>query len=226
MKKLLSVFIVMMLITRVAAQECWLLPDKFIYERGEPVNIGFRIGENFEGGNWTGDTSRVKSLRFYYGDVKDDLRPAMGFEKGDSIQFSVLDEGTVMVTYSSKNWFIESDSTGGERFEYCSKTIFQIGNESNSLPDQETGLPLDILLQQNPYNISDSQMITATVVFQNEPLENTLVKIWHRENDTTSQQEIQTDENGAIRFQVAASGAWMLTCVKMNYRASCTWGYR
>jgi hypothetical protein len=268
MKKLPSAFIIMMLVTRVAAQECWLLPDKFLYERGEPVHIGFRVGENFEGGNWTDDTSRIKSIRFYYGEVSDDLRPAMGFEKGDSIRFSVFDEGTMMVTYSSKDSFInldsgafykrlindgagdiidyrtqngETDSSGHERFQYVGKTIFQIGQESKNLPDQETGLPLDILLEQNPYNIADSQTITATIVFRNEPLKNTLVKIWHRDHDTTGKEEIQTDDHGVIRFRVTATGTWMLTCVKMvriatgrrpgpatwqSYRASCTWGYQ
>lgn len=41
------------------AHEFWLHPDKFIYKRGETINVRFIVGENHEGENWNGNESRV-----------------------------------------------------------------------------------------------------------------------------------------------------------------------
>jgi uncharacterized GH25 family protein len=275
MKKLISTSILLTFITLLSAHEFWLQPDKFIYERGEPINIRFNFGENFEGENWSGDTSKIKSLNFYYGNVQDELTPAMGIEKGDSIQFSVLDEGTAMVTFNSKNSFIqldsakfnaylqedglneaieyrkehyETDSSGREFYQRSVKTILQIGREFTNTFKQKTDLPLDIILQQNPYSFKDSQTLTIKIFFQNEPLKNKLIKIWHRVNGKTIKQEMPTDEDGEISFVVETIGEWMVSCVKMvrnsdsnagpilpagrqvaiewqSYWGSCTWGY-
>jgi uncharacterized GH25 family protein len=205
MKKFISTLLLLTFITVLSAHEFWLQPDKFIYERGEPINIRLNVGENFEGENWSGDTSRIKSLNFYYGNVRDDLTSAMGFEKGDSIQFSVFDEGTAMVIFNSKNSFIqldsakfnaylqvdglneaieyrkdhnETDSAGREFYQRSVKTIFQVGKEFTNTFQQQTNLPLDIILQQNPYTFKDTQTLTVRIFFQHESLKNTLIKIW------------------------------------------------
>ncbi|MES1216615.1 MAG: DUF4198 domain-containing protein [Bacteroidota bacterium] len=264
MKKLITTFILLAIVPVLSAHEFWLQPDKFIYTPGEAINIRFNVGENFEGENWSGDTSKVKSLNFYYEDIVDDLTPAMGTEKGDSVQLSVLDEGTDMVTFNSKNSFIqldtakfnaylledglneaieyrkehnETDSIGREFYQRSVKTIFQVGKEFTNTFQQQTDLPLDIILQQNPYAFKDSETLTVKVFFQNEPLKNKQVKIWHRENGKTILREMLTSEDGEISFEVTTSGEWMVSCVKMirlendpkanwqSYWGSCTWGY-
>jgi uncharacterized GH25 family protein len=263
-KKLFATALFFVVSVVLSAHEFWLQPDKFIYKRGEEINIRFNLGENFEGENWSGDTSRIQSLNFYYSDIKDDLTPAMGNEKGDSIQFSLVDEGTAMVTFNSKNSFIEldsskfnaylqedglketikyrkehneTDSSGHEYYQRSVKTIIQIGSVYDSTFKQQTELPLDIIPQTNPYTIRNKKEMTVKVFFQQEPLRNALIKIWHRKKNETIKEEYTTNKDGEVSFDIETNGKWMVSCVKMirlkddpkaewqSYWGSCTWGY-
>ena len=264
MKKIISTSLSVILFSFLSAHEFWLQPDKFIYERGEAITIRFNVGENFEGENWTGDTSKIQNLDFYFNDVNDDLQAAMGTKKGDSVQLSLLDEGTAMVTFNSKNSFIEldsakfnaylledglinaieyrqehneTDSMGHEFYQRSVKTIFQVGAEFDNTFKQQTTLPLDIIPQTNPYTLKDDQSIHFKIFFQKKLLKNTLINVWHRENNKTTKEELKSDDSGEIEFPVKTSGEWMVSCVKMNrlendpkaqwqsYWGSCTWGY-
>ena len=242
MKKFLATIFLFIISIFLSAHEFWLQPEKFIYKRGEEMNIKFDTGENFDGENWNGDTSEIESLNFYYADVKDDLTDAMGKEKGDSIQFALVDEGTAMITFNSKNSFIELDSakfnaylqedglketikyrkqnnetgSAGREYNQCSvKTILQVGTVYDSTFQQQTNLPLDIIPQSNPYAIKKKKEITVKVFFQGQLLPNTLMKVWHRKKDKTTKEEYITNRDGEISFDVERTGKWMVSCVKM-----------
>jgi uncharacterized GH25 family protein len=242
-KKLLLTILFFTLTAILSAHEFWLQPDKFIYKRGEEINIRFNVGENFTGENWTGDTAKVQRLNFYYADVKDDLTPAMGNEKGDSIRLSVFDEGTAMVTFNSKNSFIEldsakfnaylledglteaikyrkqnkeMDSAGHELYQRSVKTILQVGKVYDTVFKQHTDLPLDIIPQSNPYTLKNKEEVTVKIFFNDQPLTGKLVKVWHRKKNKTIKEEYTTNRNGEISFDVETNGEWMVSCVKMK----------
>jgi uncharacterized GH25 family protein len=241
-KKLLATTFLFVVSIFLSAHEFWLQPEKFIYRRTEPINIRFYVGENFEGENWSGDTAKVKALYFYYADVKDDLTDAMGKEKGDSIRFALTDEGTAMVTFNSKNSFIEldaakfnaylledglkdavkyrkrnseTDSAGREFYQRSVKTILQVGSVLDTTYLQQTELPLDIIPQSNPYAIKKRKEITVKVFFNDAPLTGTLMKIWHRKKNKITKEEYVTNQSGEISFDVERTGEWMVSCVKM-----------
>ena len=73
MKKALFTVFLLSLLTLLSLHEFWLQPHKFIYDRGEEINISFLTGQNFDGENWNGDSLRIRSLVYYYGGVKDDI---------------------------------------------------------------------------------------------------------------------------------------------------------
>jgi uncharacterized GH25 family protein len=73
MKKIFFLFTLFTLFTLLTAHEFWLNPDKFIYKRGEKINIKFFVGEDFEGENWKGNNERIQTLKLFYGGVSDDL---------------------------------------------------------------------------------------------------------------------------------------------------------
>jgi len=242
-KKLLTTIFLFVISFLLSAHEFWLQPEKFIYRRGATINIKFNVGENFEGENWSGDTSRVQRLNFYYADVKDDLTDAMGKEKGDSVQFALTDEGTAMVTFNSRNSFIEldsakfnaylqedglkeaikyrkqnneTDSAGREYFQRSVKTILQVGSVFDSTFKQQTDLPLDIIPQSNPYTIKKRREVTVKVFFKGNLLPNTLMKVWHRKKNKTTKEEYISNRDGEISFDVERTGEWMVSCVKMT----------
>src|SRR5215813_8155756 len=104
MKQKIFCCLLILVVMNVFGHEFWIQPNKFIYKRGETVNLRFRVGEKFIGDNWTGDKDKVNSLRLYFDDVTDkDLDDNLGGNTGDSLQLALLDEGTVMVTLNTKN---------------------------------------------------------------------------------------------------------------------------
>ena len=107
MKKLIYFFTLFTFFTLLSSHEFWLNPHKFIYKRAEKINIRFWVGENFDGGNWTGNNERIKSLKLYYGGVSDDLSPVVTEAGGDSIEYFMIDEGTNLIAFNSNNAFIE-----------------------------------------------------------------------------------------------------------------------
>ena len=225
------------------AHEFWLQPDKFIYKRGDNVNVKFLVGENFEGDNWSGNITKVKSLKLYFLDVEDDLSAQLSENKGDSLHFSFYDECTAMVTFNSTNSFIslgakkfndyliedglqnaidyrkqnnETDSSSREFYQRSVKTIFQVGAKKNNV-SVVTGLPLDIIPQLNPYTLKSNDSLSLQILFNKQPLLNNVIKVWHRYHNKTILQQLTTDVNGKIKIKITTNGKWMVSTVKMEH---------
>lgn len=243
MKKIPFSFLLVILFIILSSHEFWLLPEKFMYDRGEEINVSFLAGENFEGENWTGDSSRINSLMFYYGGVKDEIPRKLFPGKGDTLHLRQYDEGTDLLTYQSNNTFIrlepdkfnkcleedgltdvieyrkennETDSAGKEFYMRSVKTIFQVGSVKDETYKRVTSLPLDIIPQSHPYKHNDGAEMSFKILYKDSALANSLVKIWHYNIDETVKTELKTDQNGLIKFPVQANGRWMISCVKME----------
>src|SRR5687768_3771545 len=106
----LTYLLVLLLILPVFAHEFWLEPQQYIFSRTDEINIRFKVGEAFTGDNWKGNREKVSELKLYYADIIDDLSDAISDEEGDSLQFSIHEEGTAMVTFNNTNSFIELDA--------------------------------------------------------------------------------------------------------------------
>ena len=249
------------------AHEFWLQPNKFIYKVGEDINLRLLVGENFEGENWTGNNKSIKSFQLHLNNAMDDLSYQVTDSIGDSLQFSIHEEGTFMITYNSTNKYIELkpedflgylkedglqnaidyrkengelDSMGREFYQRSVKTLFQVGKATTGMYKKGSDLPLDIIPLTNPYDIKKldkPQGFTVRILFQKQPLANTLIKVWHRQNNETKKVEITSDEKGEINFPVSPTGSWMVSTVKMirlpkdstaqwqSYWGSMTFGY-
>lgn len=242
MKKIFSFFFLQLFSFLLPAHEFWLEPEKFIYEPGDSVNIRFFVGENFEGENWSGNQSKVNQLNFYSKDFTDDLLTELSEDKGDSLQISFNDEGTVMLTFNSNNSFInleaekfnaylkedglqsaidyrrehhESDSAGKEFYQRSVKTILQIGESKDNTCSKKTNLPLDIIPLQNPYDLKENDSLAIKILFRKSPLKNALIKTWNRIDNHTISIDYTSDEKGEIHIPVIQKGKWMVSTVQM-----------
>jgi uncharacterized GH25 family protein len=264
-KKIFLAISLLSVITSLSAHEFWLSPSKYIYKRTEKLNIRFFVGENFEGQNWNGNKERIQSLKLYYGGVNDELSEYITDQPGDSIELTMVDEGTNLISFNSRNSYIEmeasefnkylqedglsdaidyrkenneTDSMGREFFQRCSKTLIQVGTKKDNTHLITTGLPIDIIPLTNPYLLKPKDSLKVKVLFRDDPLSNTLVKIWHRINGKTIKTDLTTNEYGEIIFPVSTNGKWMVSLVKMvrlesdpaaqwqSYWGSLTWGYQ
>jgi len=225
-----------------SAHEFWLQPNKFIYKRGEAIDIRFHVGENFEGMNWKGNREKIKTLHLYYGGVSSEMSDHVGEAPGDSLQIRIYDEGNALIAFNSTNSYIElegpkfteylkedglfnalkeradkgeTDSVGREYYQRCAKTLLKIGNQTSNTFKSATTLPVDIIPDTNPYLAKAGDTLRARVFFQKNPLPGAVVKIWHREEGKTEKTELETDAEGRIAFAVKNSGQWMISAVKM-----------
>jgi uncharacterized GH25 family protein len=263
MKKVFLLLLISLVAFSTIAHEFWLQPDKFIYQPGEDIRIRFWVGEDFDGSNWQGNRDKVKRLQVYTNDIKDDVSDALSDQNGDSLLLGIYDDGTVMIAYHSTNSFIqldaakfndylkedgllnalnerkarqEMDSSGKEYYQRSVKTLVQVGKEPTNIC-MPTDLPLDIIPLNNPYAIQNQDSLFVKVLFNKAILPNQLVKLWHRQNGKTLEQNLTTNENGELAFAFEKTGKWMLSTVKMmrlendetanwqSFWGSCTWGY-
>lgn len=243
MKNIFFISSLLAVISLQSAHELWLSPDKFIYQRGEKINIRFFAGENFEGENWKGNNEKIQSLKLYFDDVSDDLSKYFSKGKGDSVELTILDEGTNLFAFNSTNFYIETEaarfneyleenglinaienrklnnetgSNSREFFQHCSKTLIQVGNKKDKTFSVSTGLPVDIIPLSNPYSLKDTDSLSVKILFRDRPLANTLIRIWRRLDDKSIKSELTTNDNGEIKFPVSTSGNWMISTVKME----------
>jgi uncharacterized GH25 family protein len=242
MKKYLIVIAFFITGLPILAHEFWLQPEKFIYKRGENINIRFWLGENFEGENWKGNRANTRQLTVYFKGIPDDVTDKLSeTEEGDSLQLALFDEGTAVLAFHSTNKFIQLDSAkfndylkedalekaiqyrtdhdettsaGREYFQRNVKTIVQVGSIKENISYQ-TFMPLDIIPLSNPYALGNKKMISVRVLFQKKPLINHVVKVWQRYNNVTTKKEYRTDNKGEFAFLVDTRGKWMASTVEM-----------
>jgi uncharacterized GH25 family protein len=242
-KRIALVFIFLTFISSLLAHEFWLNPEKFIYKRAEKINIRFFVGENFKGENWKGNNERIKSLEIYYGGVSDDLSAVVTEKEGDSIEYSMIDEGTNMIAFNSINSFIEMEPSkfneylkedgltnaldyrkqnnemgcnGREFYQRCAKTILQVSDVKDETFAIPTALAIDIIPSTHPYQLKNKELFRAKVFYKGSPLSNTIIKVWHRVKNKTEKKELRTDRNGEIFFPITIRGKWMVSTVKME----------
>jgi uncharacterized GH25 family protein len=224
------------------AHEFWLEPQQYIFSRTEEINIRFKVGEVFTGENWKGNREKVNELKLYYADIVDDLSNALTEDEGDSLQFSIHEDGTAMVVFNNTNSFIEleaekfnaylaedglqsaidyrqqqneTDSMGRELYQRSVKTIVQVGALKTTVYKKQTNLPIDIIPLSHPYQLKDGDTLTVKVLFKGEPLVNTKIRTWHKLPGNVTNTSLMSDEKGEISFPVSTSGEWMLSCVTM-----------
>lgn len=270
LKHKLTCLFILLFVLPVIAHEFWLEPQQYIFSRTEEINIRFKVGEQFTGENWHGNNQKVKLLHLYYADVMDNLsEDGLTEEEGDSLQFSMHEDGTVLIAFNSSNSFIEleaekfnayleedglqaaidyrkqhneTDSAGREYYQRSVKTIVQVGNAKTNVYKKKTELPVDIIPLSHPYTLKNGDSLTVQVLFNGEPLTNTMIRTWHKLTTGVTIANYMTNEKGEIRFPVHTSGEWMVSCVHMlrypkgtevnpvaaewqSYWGSLTWGY-
>ena len=243
MKKKLIFCLLILVVGSVSGHEFWIQPDKFIYKRGETINVKFLVGENFVGDVWGGSKDNIFSLRYYFDNVTDkDLDDNLGIQKGDSLQLAMLDEGTAMITLNTRNSFIDLEAkdfneylredgltdaldyrakhgdtlkNGHEYYQRSVKTIFQVGDKTTDAYKRNTELPLDVVPAEHPYKVAKDGNFKVKLFFMGAKLKNTKVKVWHRLNDKVTHIEYTTDDDGEVKFFLSPEGEWMVSCVKM-----------
>jgi uncharacterized GH25 family protein len=124
------------------------------------------------------------------------------------------DEGlTAALEYRQRTGTLAKDAA--ESYRRVSKAIVQVG-AVGELPEAHIttplGLPLEIVLERNPYAAPDGEL-PVRVFFEGQPLAGALVKLTALEHDASPVEERRTDSSGRASFSLTRRGNWLLNVV-------------
>lgn len=242
-KKILSLLIVLAICFIAQAHEFWMQSDKFFYQPGESMLVSFKVGENFTGEAVDLKKNRIERMELHHLDKMTGLTDSVHEGQKENVNIRLLQEGTHMLIMQSNNAFIALD---GEKFnEYLkedglddvylhrqktktladsakefysrhSKLLVQCGSKTDDTYKKETGLPIEIIPDKNPYALKKGDPIKFKVLFNGKPLFGARVKVWNKHNNKIAVQNIYSLQNGTIETVISNSGTWMVSVVTMT----------
>ncbi|WP_080059207.1 DUF4198 domain-containing protein [Spirosoma aerolatum] len=231
------------------AHEFWLQPATFFAEPNHVVPIKVLVGEHFQGERSEGKKNRIIHYTHWNGSTKEEITPKLMKGHYGSVPLILTASGTHLITLANTNKYLEmradsfllylqedgldqviqwrekhnqTQKRSREFYRRCVKTLIQVGplTTKDQTFSLNTGMPLEILPAQNPYNLKPGATLRFTILFENKPLAGALVRYWNRAPIKNSapadftQQEQRSDVNGQVRFQLKA-GNNMISLVQM-----------
>jgi len=242
MKKVISLFIVLFAWLAVESHEFWLQPKKFKCNVGEELKIEFLVGENFEGEPWDLSKNKIEKLDLHHLSKVIDLKNQVKPTEKDKLKIKLAEQGTHLISMQSDNAYIELDAAkfndylkddglddildlrtkkntleqpSKEFYSRHVKLLIQSGDKLDDTFKKKVGLRLEIIPQQNPYNLKSGDYMTCTILFNGNPLPNQMVKIWNKIGNASIAQNAYTEKDGTVKFPISSKGPWMISTVKM-----------
>lgn len=95
------------------------------------------------------------------------------------------------------------------------KLLMQVGNQHTDVFKKTTGLPLEIIPENNPYELKAGEMMRYKILYNGKPLFGARVKVWNRKDNRTTLQNIYTEKDGTMETRISAGGVWMVSVVHL-----------
>jgi uncharacterized GH25 family protein len=139
-----------------------------------------------------------------------------GFREMDAEKFNAyLREAALDDAFYGRQKTNSLDKNGKESFVHFAKLLLQAGGRTDDIYKKESRVPIEIIPQQNPFELKVGSRVQFKVLYEGKPLFGARVKVWNRHNNRTSVQNIFTEQNGMVETHISNPGAWMVSVVKM-----------
>jgi hypothetical protein len=229
-----------LLITDTAlGHDFWIEPDNLLPEPGAAVDIRLREGVDFKGNTlpyipeWFNDFSLVNATG---------RSPVESIIGDDPAATLVVGDGATLLGYRSNRNFVtldakkfngyledegiefireqriasgEDDQPAPEYFVRCAKALLQSGPAGGDIYRTELGYILELIAENNPYQLNPGDELAFRLVYRGEPAANLLVQAFTRANPE-SLQRIRTDANGRATIRLTEAGVWMVKAVNIQ----------
>ncbi len=263
MRNILYAMGLVLLAFLLQSHEFWLQPSKFILDSGEVFNMDIRVGEEYKGELWDYRNERIVGFYHYNGENKNDLTKKAKKGEGDNLRMKFDTPGLQLLALETNSAFIELegfkfndyleedglddalnhrkengllDKKGSEFYARNIKCLVKVGDVNDDTYKAVVGMPMEIIPLQDPYKIDGGGNMDFEVRFLGKPLENALVKVWHKIEENTKMKEVRSNSNGTVNVDIQDTGIWMVSAVQMvisekqgadwqSYWASLTFGF-
>lgn len=224
------------------AHEFWLQPSHYVAQVGDSISLQVLVGEGFTGERSEGKKNRIVQYRHHTASSTTDLAPALTGDTYGDVRVTLRTPGTHLFCFANTPKFLtmkadsfllylredglnnviaarqqrgDTDKPSRELYQRCAKTVVQVGGKTDQTYAKPTGMPLEILVAQNPYDQPPGQIAGFQVLFARKPVANALVRYWNRDAQNQLREEKQrSDALGWVRFRLR-SGRNMVSVVHM-----------
>lgn len=229
-------------LTLAAAREVWMHPAKFVYNKGEKLEVTFKVGENFIGEAWDLKRDKVEKLELYQIGKHINLLDSLNEGVKNNLGYILKEEGTHLLVMQQTNVFNERSADefntylreGGlediadqwknatalttsvkEYSSWYTKLLFQVGSKLDDTYKKATDFPVDLIPEENPNGLRIGEAVRFKVLFNGKPIFGVRAKVWNRFNNRTTIQNIYTEQDGTFEARISNPGPWMITVGRM-----------
>ncbi|UOQ65058.1 DUF4198 domain-containing protein [Hymenobacter volaticus] len=109
---------------------------------------------------------------------------------------------------------------GREAYSRCTKLLVQVGNpvttDTARAWSRPTGMPLELVPEQNPYTLRVGNSLTIRVLADGQPKAGQLVQVWQRSvGQPVKIIRLYSNQNGRVLFRLSNPGQFMVSAVRM-----------
>ena len=215
-------------------------PETYSPDIGQSVNLRHFIGQKFKGESYPFVPDWFKSFAITEQGKRSDIKGTMGDDPAATLAFK--QPGLKILTFHStpdkltfksfekfKTYLIfeglesilaqyekqlSQQMQFREDYVRCSKTLMQVGNEVSG-KDQATGMPLELIAQQNPYSLKKGQSLNVQLLKDGKPLAGALIRILTK-TDPENIQPVRTNAQGRAIIPLPHQGPYLLNAVAMT----------
>jgi uncharacterized GH25 family protein len=224
-----------------AAHEFWIEPKAFRVEPGAPIVADLKVGQNFRGDTYPYLKSRFVSFRSTdragSRDVKGDEgdTPAVNIRSAAKglhvisylatahrLDFDKWEDFVEYVGYEGLGWVAEAHKQRGlpesgfaEDYVRCAKALVQVGEPSAGDQDLVTGMPLELIAEQNPYAALPPSELPVTLLWQGKPIGDIQIRVF-QDNGSVTDTTTRTDPTGKAVISLRGGGRFLLNAVHMQ----------
>ncbi len=222
-----------------ASHEFWMEPDTYRPDIGQNVNLHHFIGQKFKGQSYPYVPEWFKSFAITQDGKRSNITGTMGDDPAAVLNFE--QPGLKILTFHStpdkltfksfkkfKTYLIfeglepiltqyekqlSQQTQFREDYVRCSKTLMQVGDEVTGT-DQATGMPLELVAQQNPFSLKKGQSLGVQLLKDGKPLAGALIRILTK-TDPEKIKPVRTDNQGRALIALPHTGPYLLNAVAM-----------
>ena len=220
------------------AHEFWLDPVDFTPKKGAEVPIVHRTGVNFLGDSFPFvrsvserfaviDARGERSIKAVEGDdpAADVKLPNAGLaiiayqRARDNLVHPTIETFAEILAVEGLGHIADQHRTAGlpltgirESYARYAKSLLMVGHGKGS--DRAVGLPFEIVIDGNPYDLVPNAPLKVQVLHQGRPVENVLVKAFSRVAEKSPRQS-RTDAEGRVQLDGVPAGEVLVSAVMM-----------
>jgi uncharacterized GH25 family protein len=248
----LASLLFLILIATATAHDYWLQADSFFLQPGEHTLLHLHVGSTFSS-ELERPLQKERTIRFQMlsqsGAAKDLLAgsedgrtPVAEVAAGQSGNYLLVMERTPQLIALEAPKFTEylaeegldsvikmraemgeTGRAGRERYTRYLKALLQVGTQHDDVYKRITNQRLEIVPQNNPYNLKSGDTLRLRAFFEGQPLGNARIFAYNRLADVEKTHVLsgRLSADGYADFRLDRSGIWLIRLVHMRRCDNC-----